>query len=54
MVTAAAIGSYVYSLPDACARVIVNGVAYQQCGPSWYLPQFVGGHVVYQVVTNPN
>lgn len=53
-VTAAAIGSYVYSLPDACAQVFVNGVAYQHCGPNWYLPQFEGGHVVYQVVVAPN
>ncbi|MFG1214923.1 DUF6515 family protein [Xanthobacter flavus] len=53
-VTAAAIGSYVYSLPDECTQVVVGGVAYQQCGPNWYLPQFVGGHVVYRVVADPN
>ncbi|MBN8919014.1 MAG: hypothetical protein J0I31_25845 [Rhizobiales bacterium] len=53
-VTAAAIGSYVYSLPDECTQVVVGGVTYQQCGPNWYLPQFVGGHVVYRVVADPN
>ncbi|MFH3479645.1 hypothetical protein [Xanthobacter variabilis] len=53
-ITAAAIGSYVYSLPSTCSQVIVNGIAYQSCGPNWYLPQFQGGSVVYEVVPNPN
>jgi hypothetical protein len=53
-ITAAAIGSYVYSLPATCSQVIVNGIVYQNCGPNWYVPQFEGGHVVYQVVVNPN
>ncbi len=52
-VTAAVIGSIVYSLPPSCTRVIVNGVTYQQCGSTWYQPQIVGGTTQYIVINAP-
>jgi hypothetical protein len=52
-VTAAAIGSTVYSLPESCTTVIVNGITYEQCGSSWYQPQFSGTSTTYVVVSPP-
>jgi hypothetical protein len=52
-ITAAAIGSVVYSLPYECSTVVVNGIAYEQCGSSWYQPQFVGTSTSYIVVGAP-
>lgn len=52
--TAAVIGSMVYSIPPSCSSVVVNGVSYQQCGSSWYQPQYVGSQVTYVVVNPPN
>jgi hypothetical protein len=34
--------------------MVVNGVSYQQCGSSWYQPQYVGSQVTYVVVNPPN
>ncbi len=51
--TAAAIGSIAYSLPPSCSQVIVNGIAYQQCGSTWYQPQYAGTTVQYVVVNAP-
>lgn len=51
--TAAVIGSIVYSLPPSCTSVFVNGYTYQQCGSTWYKPQYVGTSVQYVVVTSP-
>jgi hypothetical protein len=51
--TAAAIGSMVQTLPPSCAAVAVNGVTYQQCGSTWYQPQFVSGATSYVVVAAP-
>ena len=51
--TAAVIGSMVYSLPSSCQEVSVNGLTYQQCGSSWYQPQFSGSSVTYIVVNPP-
>jgi hypothetical protein len=53
IVTAAVIGTRVYALPPACTTVIVNGFAYQQCGSTWYQPQFVGTSTSYVVVAAP-
>lgn len=53
-VTAAAIGSIVYSVPPSCATVVVNGLAYQQCGSTWYQPQYAGSQVTYVVVNPPH
>jgi hypothetical protein len=53
MVTAAVIGSVVHTLPPSCSTMIVNGIAYQQCGSTWYQPQFSGGTTTYVVVNAP-
>ena len=53
VVTAAVIGSIIYSLPPACTVVYVNGFAYQQCGSTWYQPQFVGTSTTYVVIAPP-
>jgi hypothetical protein len=52
-VTAAAIGSIAYSIPPSCVPVVVNGMTYQQCGSTWYQPQYAGASVQYIVVTAP-
>lgn len=50
-VTAAVIGSMTPSLPPSgCVPVMVGNVTYQQCGPNWYQPQYVGTSVQYVVV----
>lgn len=52
-VTAAVVGSIVHSVPPSCTQVIVNGLAYQQCGSTWYQPQYVGTSVQYVVINAP-
>lgn len=51
--TSAAIGSIVYSVPPSCVTTVVNGMTYQQCGSTWYAPQYVGTNVQYVVVNPP-
>jgi hypothetical protein len=51
-ITSAVIGSIVYSVPPSCVTV-VNGIAYQQCGSTWYQPHYVGSSVQYVVVNQP-
>jgi hypothetical protein len=51
--TAAVIGSMVYSLPSSCEEISMNGLTYQQCGSTWYQPQFSGSSVTYVVVNEP-
>lgn len=51
--TAAVIGSIVHSVPPSCSAVSVNGVTYQQCGSTWYQPQYAGTSVQYVVVNPP-
>jgi hypothetical protein len=51
--TAAVVGSTVHSLPPSCEAVSVNGFTYQQCGSTWYQPQFAGSNVTYVVVNPP-
>ena len=51
--TAAVVGSMVNTLPPSCSAVSVNGLTYQQCGSTWYQPQFVGSSTSYVVVTAP-
>lgn len=53
VVTAAAVGSIVHSIPPSCTVVMVNGLTYQQCGSTWYQPQFVGTSTNYVVVAAP-
>ena len=52
-VTAAAVGSVVYSLPPSCSTTVVGGVTYQECGGSYYQPQYSGSQVNYVVVEPP-
>jgi hypothetical protein len=51
--TAAIVGSRVNSLPTSCEAVSMNGFTYQQCGSTWYQPQFMGSTVTYVVVNPP-
>lgn len=52
--TSAVIGSIVYSVPPSCSTVVINGIGYQQCGSTWYQPQYAGTSVQYVVVNPPN
>lgn len=52
-VTAAAIGSIVYDLPQTCTLTTVNGVTYENCNNVWYRPEYVGTTVQYVVVEAP-
>jgi len=52
-VTAAVVGSVVRTLPPSCSAVAVGGVAYQQCGSTWYQPAYSGTTVNYTVVNPP-
>jgi hypothetical protein len=51
--TAAVIGSVVHSLPPSCEAISVNGLTYQQCGSTWYQPEFSGSTINYIVVNAP-
>ena len=51
--TGIVIGMRVATLPPACKVVYVNGLTYQQCGSTWYQPQFVGASPSYVVVVAP-
>ena len=52
--TAAVIGSIVNSVPSSgCQTVMVNNIPYQQCGSTWYQPQYYGSNVQYMVVSSP-
>lgn len=53
-VTNAIIGSIVREVPAQCVPVSVNGVTYQQCGSTWYQPQYMGTAVQYVVVPPPS
>jgi hypothetical protein len=52
-VTAAAIGSVTYALPPACVVSSYGGITYQNCGGTWYRPQYAGTSVQYVVVAQP-
>jgi hypothetical protein len=52
-VTSAVIGSMVNTLPPSCQPIVANGVTYQQCGSTYYQPQFSGGNTTYVVVNQP-
>ncbi|MGC1422123.1 MAG: DUF6515 family protein, partial [Terracidiphilus sp.] len=53
VVTAAVVGSMVNTLPPNCTTIMANGVTYQQCGSTYYQPQFSGGSTTYVVVNHP-
>lgn len=52
-VTSAVIGSITRTLPPACVPIQMGAVLYQQCGTTWYQPQYVGTTVQYIVVAPP-
>jgi hypothetical protein len=52
-VTAAVVGSMVAALPPSCSTIVIGGATYEQCGPTWYQPQYVGAQVQYVVVAPP-
>lgn len=52
-VTSAVVGSIVNSVPPSCVPVQMGAVLYQQCGSSWYQPQYAGSTVQYVVVNPP-
>ena len=53
MGTAAVVGSIVNSVPANCVPVNYGNMVYQQCGNTWYQPQYVGTQVQYIVVAPP-
>lgn len=52
-VTAAVVGSIVNTLPPRCTVTVINGISYNQCGSTWYQPQYSGGNIQYVVVNPP-
>jgi len=53
---AAASNSYqtvVTAPPPNCVPVVVNNITYQQCGSTWYKPQYVGTELQYVPVPPP-
>jgi hypothetical protein len=53
VVTSAIVGSTVNSVPPSCVPVQVGAVLYQQCGSTWYQPQYAGTTVQYVVINPP-
>ena len=53
-VTSAVVGSIVRSVPPNCVPVSYGGMVYQQCGSTWYQPQYAGSQVTYIVVNPPH
>jgi hypothetical protein len=53
VVTDVAVGTVVQTLPPACAAAQVGQVTYQQCGSTWYRPQYAGTQLTYVVVDPP-
>jgi len=47
------VGTVVQTLPAGCKPVTVSGVAYQDCGGSFYKTAFQGNNLIYVVVQNP-
>ncbi|WP_411851157.1 hypothetical protein ACLB90_00690 [Stenotrophomonas sp. LGBM10] len=52
-VTSAVIGSIVSSVPPSCVTTVIDGMAYQQCGSTWYAPRYAGTTVQYVVINPP-
>jgi len=51
--TAVVVGTIVRSLPPSCTAVQIDTVVYQQCGTTWYQPQYAGSTVQYVVINPP-
>jgi hypothetical protein len=49
-----AVGTYVAMLPSGCSTVVVDGIAYSECGSTWYQPYYRGTDVEYVVVSDPH
>jgi hypothetical protein len=47
------VGSTVPALPGGCIPSTVKGVAYYQCGTTWFRPYFGSSGVYYKVVAQP-
>jgi hypothetical protein len=52
--TAVAVGAMVSTLPPSCTTVVADGVTYQNCGGTYYVPSYDGPNVVYEVVSPPS
>jgi hypothetical protein len=52
--TAVAVGAMVSTLPPNCTTVVADGVAYRNCGGTYYVPSYDGPNVVYEVVPAPS
>ena len=52
--TAVAVGAVVSTLPPSCTTVVADGVAYRNCGGTYYVPSYDGPNVVYEVVPAPS
>lgn len=53
LVTAVVVGAVVTSIPPNCDTLVVNGLAYRNCGGTYYQPQYQGSSVSYVVVNRP-
>ena len=51
--TAIVVGAIVNSLPPNCTTLMLNGLTYQNCGGTYYQPQYQGSSVTYVVVNHP-
>lgn len=51
--TAIVVGAIVNTLPPNCSTLMMNGLTYQNCGGSYYQPQYQGSSVTYVVVNHP-
>ena len=54
-ITGLAIGAIVTaaSMPSGCSDIVIGGIAYRQCGSTWYQPYYQGTTVQYIVVNPP-
>ncbi len=52
--TAVAVGAVVSTLPSNCTTIVADGVTYQNCGGTYYVPSYDGPNVVYEVVSPPS
>jgi hypothetical protein len=50
---AATVGSVVTALPPTCKTVVLDELAYQQCGETYYQPRMSGTSTTYVVVSPP-
>lgn len=53
VVTSAVVGSVVRTIPPSCVPVQIGNAIYQQCGSTWYQPQYAGSSVQYIVINPP-